>query len=576
MSGPFLPPQSTSPRLLNVQNLSELHKCSDPRCLLQIHSQIIRHCLHRNPVIASKLVAAYSLCLRPYSAASVFSLVPEPTSHLFNTLIRAFAHNSLPSLSFFTFSRMQRSSVKPDSFTYPFLLKSSSAPLRTVELIHAHILKLGFLGDIFVPNSLIDSYSKSGEVGSAKMVFEEMLVKDVVSWNSMVAALVRAGELRDARRLFDEMPERDIISWNSMLDGYAKAGELDAAFDLFHRMPARNVVSWSTVLAGYCNTGDMETARMLFDKMPAKNVVAWTIMISGYASKGLAHDASILMDQMEEAGLEPDVGAAVGILSACAESGFLVLGKRIHAAFKRRKLRFFIQISNALIDMYSKCGDLDEAWAIFEEMEEKDLVSWNSMVHGLAVNGHGRRALELFSEMEDNRIVPDGFTFVGLLCACTHIGLIKEARRFFTSMEKEYGIVPTIEHYGCLIDLLGRGGLLMEAYSIAKTMPFEANAVIWGSILNACRVHNNVSLAEKVVDELMSLEPSHEGNFAIILNIFAAAGKWDAMGGDRLKMKDSARRNRAGSSCVDGMHSQEDRILKMLDRLGKHLKKVIC
>lgn len=404
----------------------------------------------------------------------------------------------------------------------------------------------------------------------------------------MVAALVRTGEVCDARGVFDEMPVRDTVSWNSMLDGYMKAGEMDEAFDLFSRIPARNVVSWSTVVSGYCSKGDMEMARMLFDKMPVKNVVPWTIMISGYAEKGLAKEASSLMDQMEDAGLELDSGAVISILTACAQSDLLGLGKRIHHTAEQRKLMLTTQISNALIDMYSKCGDLGEAWNIFEEMEEKDLVSWNSMLHGLAMHGHGKKSLELFARMKLEGITPDSFTFVGVLCACAHIGLIKEARRYFISMQKDYEIVPSIEHYGCLIDVLGRGGLLMEAYNLAKSMPLEPNAIIWGSILNACRVHNNVGVAEKIIYELLSLDPSDARNFEIISNIYAVATKWDGIAKARLKMRDFGRHKLVGSRCIklnDGAHKfdvedrmqiQADRILRMLDRLGKHVKKLGC
>lgn len=432
----------------------------------------------------------------------------------------------------------------------------------------------------------MDSYSKAGEPALARKVFDEMPQKDVVSWNSMVGALVRAGEIRDARKLFDEMPVRDIVSWNSMLDGYVKEGDMDTAFDLFQRLPERNVVSWSTVVFGYCKKGDMETARMLFDEMTVKNLVTWTIMVSGYAEKGLAKEASSLLDKMEEAGLELDASATVSILTACAKSGLLGLGKRIHSVVRKHKLKFTTQVSNALVDMYSKCGNLDEAWIIFEGINEKDLVSWNSMVLGFAMHGHGRRALDLFARMEEEGFMPDGVTFVGVLCACTHLGLIKEACRYFSSMEKDYGIAPDIEHFGCLIDLLGRRGILMEAYNVAKTMSFEPNSVIWGSLLNACKIHNNVGLAEKVVDELMRLESSDVGNFTTISNIFASVGKWDGMAKARLKLKDAGEQKQAGSSWIelsemvheftvgDRMHPEADRILRMLSRLGRHLKQL--
>ncbi|KAG0501458.1 hypothetical protein HPP92_001530 [Vanilla planifolia] len=584
----FRQPQFISHRRRLEEQLSELHKCSDHRRLVQLHSQIFRLGLHRNPFVASKLIAAYSLCRRPYSAASVFGLVPEPKTNLFNTLIRAFAHNSLPTLSLLAFVRMQRSSIPVDSFTYPFLLKSFSGALRPVQLIHAHIVKLGFLSDIFVPNSLVDSYSKAGEAGlcAAMKLFEHMPVRDVVSWNSMIAALVRAGELSDARRLFDEMPNRDIISWNCILNGYTKAGEMVSAFEFFQKMPERNVVSWSTIVLGYCKKGDMEMAKMLFDKMPSKNLVTWTIMISAFAEKGLASQASNVMDRMEEARLELDAGAVVAILTACAESGLLGLGKRVHSAVKRNRMRLTIKISNAMIDMYSKCGDLKEAWNIFMDIKDRDLVSWNSMILGLAMHGHGNKALELFAKMEAEGIMPDRVTFMGVLCACTHKGLIKEARMYFANMEKDYKIVPEIEHYGCLVDLLGRHGLLMEAYNLAKTMPLEPNAIIWGSLLNACKLHNNVDIAEKVLNELMELVPSDPGNFAIICNIYASNRKWDDMAKARMKMKDAGEQKQAGSSWIeledavhqftvgDRMHPQSDGILGMLNRLGQHVKQL--
>ncbi|PKA57391.1 Pentatricopeptide repeat-containing protein [Apostasia shenzhenica] len=586
MSGHLSPPRFSSHRRFLELKLSDLHKCSDLGSLLQIHSQIIRLGLHLDPFVAPKLITAYSLCRRPSAAAAVFDLVPNPNSHLFNTLIRAFSHNSLPSLSFLALSRMQLSAIPVDSFTYHFLLKSSMGILRRLEVIQAHIVKLGFLSDIFIPNTLIDCYSKVGEAGiiAARKVFDEMPMKDVVSWNSMIAALARAGEIWDAKQMFDEMPERDTVSWNTMLDGFVKSGEVDSAFDLFRKIPDRNVVSWSTMLSGYCKKGDFEMARLLFDKMPVRNLVPWTIMISGYAEKGLAAEASSLLDRMENAGLVPDSAATISILTACSESGLLALGKRIHTAAKKKKQNLTTQIGNALVCMYSKCGDLDDSWIVFNEILVKDLVSWNSMLQGLAMNGQGKRALELFASMKEEGITPDRVTFIGVLCACNHIGLIKEARWHFASMKKDYGIIPEIEHYGCMIDLLGRGGLLMEAYSLAKTMPFEANAIIWGSILNSCQVHNNVSIAERIVDELIDMEGIDTGDIAIISNIYASAGRWDGMAKARMKMKDMGKQKQAGSSWIeiddavheftvgDRMHHQADRILKMIDRLGKHLK----
>lgn len=455
-------------------------------------------------------------------------------------------------------------------------------------MIHTHIEKYGFCSDIFVPNSLIDSYSKCGPHGLtwAKKLFAVMDERDTVSWNSMVSGLVKGGELVEARRLFDEMPKRDAVSWNTMLDGYAKAGEMVEAFGLFEKVPERNVVSWSTMVSGYCKAGDIDMARMLFDKMPVKNLVTWTIIISGYAEKGLANEASALYNQMEEAGLKPDDGAIISILAACAESGLLGLGKKVHASIKRTRCNCSTQVSNALVDMYAKCGRLDKALAVFDGTAKKDLVSWNAMLQGLGVHGHGKKALQLFARMKQEGFCPDKVTFISLLCACTHAGFVKEGLHYFHAMEREYGIVPEVEHYGCVIDLLGRGGRLDEAFRLVHSMPMEPNCVIWGTLLGACRVHNAVELAGEVLDQLVKLAPSDPGSFSLLSNIYAAAGDWDGVANVRLQMKSTGVQKPSGASSIeidnevheftvfDESHPQSDNIYQMIGRLNQDLKQV--
>lgn len=505
-------------------------------------------------------------------------------------MIRAHVHNSQPAQAFAIFFLMQSFGVFPDNFTYPFLLKACSGQndFPLVKMIHTHIQKYGFCSDIYVPNALIDSYSRCGlvGVGAAKKVFSVMDDKDVVSWNTMIGGLVKANLLSEARRLFDEMPERDMVSWNTILDGYAKAGQLNDAFELFEKMPERNVVSWSTMLTGYSKAGDMEMTRMLFDKMPVKNMVSWTIIIAGYAEKGLAKEATDLYEQMEEAGYRLDDGAIISILAACAESGLLWLGKRVHQSIKKNRHQCSILIENALIDMYSKCGGLSKALSIFNGMSKKDLVSWNAMIHGLAMHGHGSKALRLFSQMKQEGFAPDKVTFVGVLCACTHGGFVDEGIQYFYTMERDYGVPPEIEHYGCIIDLLGRGGRLQEAFRLVRTMPVEPNAIIWGALLGACRLYNAVELAQEVLEHLVKLEPENAGNYSMLSNIYAATGKWDGVADMRLRMKNTGNEKPAGASSIeleDGVHEftvkntlhpASDKIYQMVDGLSHHIKKV--
>ncbi|XLR69291.1 hypothetical protein HN51_016380 [Arachis hypogaea] len=289
-----------------------------------------------------------------------------------------------------------------------------------VQMIHAHVVKFGFFGsDIFVPNSLIDLYCKCGgaRIDAAIWLFLEMEERDVVSWNSVIGGLLRGGEFEKACKVFGEMPERDVVSWNIMLDGYAKAEEMGKVFEMFEGMPERNVLSWATMVWGYCRVGDVNMSRMFFDKCPGKNLVIWTTMISWYAEKGLVNEAIKLYVKMEGVGMRVDDGFLISILTACAESGMAALGKRIHASVERRRFRYSTKVL---------CGCVDVALGVFSRIEKKDLVPWNSLIQGLDMHERGEKALELFTRMVHEGFEPDKYTFIGLLCACTHAGLVNE------------------------------------------------------------------------------------------------------------------------------------------------------
>ncbi|XP_020218985.1 pentatricopeptide repeat-containing protein At3g29230 [Cajanus cajan] len=581
-----------SRRRLLEEKLTDLHRCTNLDAVNQIHAQVLKAHLHHDLFVAPKLITAFSLCRHIAAAVNVFNQVPHPNVHLYNTVLRAHAHNaSHPSIPFNTFFRMQQNGLFPDNFTYPFLLKCCSGPssLPLVKMIHAHVQKFGFYHDIFVPNSLIDSYSRCGSVGldGAMGLFLSMEDRDVVTWNSMIAGLLRCAELDRASRVFDEMPVRDMVSWNTMLDGYVKAGEMDKAFELFERMPERNIVSWSTMVCGYSKTGDMVMARLLFDRCPVKNVVLWTTIIAGYAEKGIAREAAELFRRMDEAGMRPDDGFLFSVLSACTESGMLGLGRRIHESMRRWRFRCGTKVLNAFIDMYAKCGCLDAAFGVFDGMMgKKDVVSWNSMIQGYALHGRGEKALELFSRMVQEGFEPDAYTFIGLLCACTHAGLVDEGRKYFYSMERVYGIVPQVEHYGCMIDLLGRRGHLKEAFTLLRSMPMEPNSIILSGLLNACRMHNDVDLARAVCEQLFKLEPADPGNYSLMSNIYAQAGDWKNVANVRLQMKNTGGQKPSGASSIeveevvheftvfDQSHPKSDDIYRMIDRLVQDLKQV--
>ncbi|GAA0144662.1 hypothetical protein LIER_35982 [Lithospermum erythrorhizon] len=587
---PIRVPSWFSTRRHLEQKLTDLHKCTDLNQVKQLHALIYKTHLHDDLFIVPKLMSAFSISGKINLVVNVFNQIKNPNVHLYNALIKAYVRSCESKKALSVFVEMGNFGVFGDNYTYPFLLKAFSGELKFsfVKMVHAHIEKLGLYADVFVTNGLIDAYCKCGVMGvvEARRLFQVVENKDVVSWNTMIRGLVKLGEIGEARKMFDEMDEKDTYSWNSMLDGYAKTGKMNVAFELFERMSLRNVVSWSTMVMGYCKAGDIEMARMLFDRMPVKNLVSWTIIISAYAEKGLAKEAIGLYKRMEQEGLRPDNGSIVSMLTSCAESGMLGLGKRVHGSIERFGYKCCVEVNNALIDMYAKCGNLSRALSVFEGMMSRDLVSWNVMIHGLAVHGQGEKALHLFSKMMQEGILPDTVTFVGVLCACCHAGLLDEGVHYFYTMEREFGVVPEIEHYGCAIDLLGRRGRLQEAVSLIDEMPFEPNVKIWGALLGACRKHNAVGLAEEVQRHILKFESTDAGTFSMLSNIYAAAGDWDSVSSSRLRVKRTGSRKRSGVSSImlddggyefsvmDTSHPNSEEIYQMVGDLSHHLKQL--
>lgn len=377
--------------------------------------------------------------------------------------------------------------------------------------------------DLVTWNSMVDGYAKNGQVDVARQVFDEMPQKDLVSWNSMVAGYVGIKDMESAKELFEKMPGRDVVSWNSMIDGYAKIGEVSLALELFERMTNRNVVSWNTVLALYIRRKEYSECLKLFDRM----------MISGEA--------------------EPNEATLVSVLTACTNQGMLDRGKWVHSFIKdNKRIKPDVLLSTALLTMYAKCGDMCSAREIFDAMPERSVVSWNSLIMGYAVHGQGEKALEIFLEMEKRAPRPNDVTFICVLSACTHGGMVLEGWWYFNLMCHVYKIEPKVEHYGCMVDLLGRAGLLSDSEELINQMPMKPAApALWGALLSACRTHSNFELGETVGKRLIELEPNDVGPYVLLSNIYASEGKWDDVEKVRKLMKEKGLLKNAGFSLVD-------------------------
>ncbi|KAL3510777.1 hypothetical protein ACH5RR_030178 [Cinchona calisaya] len=452
------------------------------------------------------------------------------------------------------FNDMMRENVRPNSYTFPMVIKSCVRliALKEGELAHSLVLKFGFKSNSYVGSTLIDLYSSVGQVSCAYRVFSEMVLRNVVTWTSMINCYISHGDLVSARRLFELAPERDVVLWNTLLVGYIEHGYMMDARKLFDVMPDKDLISWNTMLNGYGNNMDMEGCEELFEELPQRNIFSWNGLIGGYAHNGRFIEVLDAFKKMlNKSNVQPNDATLVNVLSACARLGALDLGKWVHLYAEGNGYKDNIFVCNGLIDLYAKCGMIESAINVFSNMDRKDLISWNTIINGLAAHGHGADALKLFDEMKLAGEKPDAVTYIGILCACSHMGLVDDGFVYFQSMVDEHLIVPQIEHYGCIVDLLGRAGLLEQAVDFVDKMPLKADAVIWTTLLGACRVHKNVEFAELALQKLIQIDPKNPSNYVMLGNIYRGAKKWEDVARLKVAERDTGSKKLPGCSSIE-------------------------
>ncbi|CAK8572514.1 unnamed protein product [Lathyrus sativus] len=469
-----------------------LHNTKTQTHLPQIHAHFLRHGLHQsNQILSHFVTVCASLQQTPY-ATLIFNHTHNPNILLFNSIIKA--HSSSPPFHqcFHFFSLMKTTyTISPDNFTFPPLLKATSN-LRHYKLglsLHAHVTSLGFYRHNPVQIGLLELYST-------------------------------CGKMEDANKVFDEMPHRDVVVWNLMIHGFCKLGNLEMGLKLFKEMNQRSVVSWNLMISCLVQSKKDEKALELFR-------------------------------QMLEQGFEPDDATLVTVLPVCARLGNVDVGEWIHSyADEKGLLREVISVGNSLVDFYCKCGNLEAAWNVFNAMTNKNVVTWNAMISGLGYNGKGERGVDLFEEMVKEGVTPSDSTFVGVLACCAHAGLVDKGRELFSSMTAEFKLSPKLEHYGCVVDLLGRCGQVREAYDLIRTMPLIPNAALWGALLSACRSYGDREVAEIAAKELVHLEPKNSGNYVLLSNVYAEEGKWDEVEKVRVLMQGGGIKKVPGQSAT--------------------------
>lgn len=466
---------------LNDHVIKLLGSFSNLRQLKQLQSHLITLGHGQKQLYAFKLVRFCTITVKNLSyARRIFDYLQAPNIYLYTAMITAYASSVKDQMDAVVLYRemVRRGEPKPNHFVFPHVLRCGEreSEWKFTKLVHAQVVRNGFGEYPVVQTSLMDSYLRFElDVGVARKLFDEISERNVVTWTAMISGYMRIGHIGNAIMLFEEMPERDVPSWNSIISGCTQNGLFSEAVSLFKRMV---FVTEEKGTVGNCRPNHITVACAL---------------------------------------------------SACSHTGMLQLGKTIHAYIYRNLIAHDVYISNALVDMYGKCGSLKIAQHIFDETRNRSLTSWNSMINAYALHGWSEHAINLFDELilQKEHIAPDAVTFVGLLNACTHAGLVDKGWFYFIMMTRDYAIEPRIEHYGCLIDLLGRTGRFKEAMKVISNMNLPPDEVVWSSLLNGCKIHGQADLAEFAVKKLMEMDPGNYGYGLMLANLYSELGKWD-------------------------------------------------
>lgn len=482
------------------------------------------------------------------------------------------AEEGLSPNAFLIYKKLKFRQLLPNDLTFSFLLKACARGgigADCVKLVHSDVVKYGSIRDPLVCNGLLMVYAKAvKDLSSARKVFDEMPDRNLVfCWTSLISGYAKVGLGGDALELFVIMlkenlcPENDtmvsVLSACSSLSAHQVEKWVDLLTQSEKNVACNDYVNTVLVyLYGKCR--DVENSRKAFDEISEnvkKSVLCWNSMIGAYVQNDCALEAlDLFKSMMEEYDCRPNHVTMVNVLSACAEVGDLELGSWVHEYLRSQGqkgvLSSNVNLATALIDMYSKCGDLEGARKVFEQMSKKDVVSFNAMIIGLAVNGKGEEALRLYSKMGELHLQPSSGTLLGVLCACNHSGLLDKGREVFEGMSRTNSVRPRLEHYACYVDLLARSGLIDEALGVVASMPFEPNNFVWGALLAGCVVHNRSELVETLSTNLVMVDPKNSAGYVMLSNSFAADSQWRRAGKMRGVMREKGVAKQPGCSWI--------------------------
>ncbi|CAM8973860.1 unnamed protein product [Rhodiola kirilowii] len=562
----------------------------------QLHGYSIKSGMSADVIIEGSVLDLYVKCSDIKTAYEFFMATETENVVLWNVMLVAYGQLGDLSKAFHIFSQMQVEGLIPNQYTYPSILRTctSLGALDLGEQIHSQVVKTGFRHNVYVCSVLIDMYAKHGYLDVARGIFERLDEDDVVAWTAMIAGYTQHDMFAEALKLFKELQVRGIQSDNIVLSNAISACAGMQALGFGKQIHGKSVIHGYSVdlsvgnalVSLYARCGRVQEAYLAFDRIDVKDSVTWNGLISGFSQSQYYEEALYVFSLMNRAGFEADLFTYASAVSAAANMANVKLGKQIHANMIKTRYDLETEACNALITLYAKCGDLHDSRTEFMETREKNEISWNSMITAFSQHGFGIEALHLFEEMKRYHAVPNHVTFLGVLSACSHVGLVDQGMHYFKSMSSEFGLAPKPEHYASVVDLLGRAGYLSRAKDFINDMPIEPDAMVWRTLLSACRVHKNNDIAEFAAHHLLQLEPEDSATYVLLSNIYAVAGKWECRDQMRQMMKDRGVKKEPGRSWInvgnsvhvfyvgDRLHSLADKIYSFLDDLNKQAAKV--
>lgn len=511
-------------------------------------------------VFETSLMDMYNKCGAPTIAACIFGKMNKKTIGLWNVMMAGYLKTEQPLEAFHLFCQVMKEKFVPDLITFSNGILSCAylSYLRQGKSIHGHLIRVGVKLDLVATTSLVNLYSKCDKLIQARLLFDKMEKKDAISYDVMMTGYLHSYFASEAMEIFVEMVGEGIkpnlgsilsvLSATSELKDVRK-GKCIHGYVLKHGFDLNVEISNQTINM-YSKCGCIVYARQIFNRIRYRDLVSWTSMMMGYVHHGHADEAILLFRLMQMEQVEHDTVALINLLQALCQLGCLSLVKEVHCHLYRVDIHNEISLTNSLITTYSKCGKINMAANLFDHAVERCLTSWNAMILAYGMHGNCMEALMVFEQMKGEKVEPDEVTFTSILTACSHSGMVNEGLRVFKSMVEEFSIIPTEEHYGCMVDLLSRAGLLEEAYNLVKSLPSRLRASTLGTLLAACKLHGNTEMGENLGRRLLDLEPKNSSVFAMVSSLYAEGGKWGEVVSIRATEKERGLKRTPGYSLI--------------------------